>query len=357
MSRLQGVKIVGAGLLGSSLGLALMRKGISCFLSDSSKANLRLAIEYGAGEEFSNQNPNLVVVCVPPDATAETVARELKAHPNAVVTDVASVKSAVLTELREFDADSLERYVGSHPMAGREKGGPASGRADLFFARPWVITTRSANSQDQVELVRELAMAVGSLPIEMSTEEHDSAVALVSHLPQLVSSTLAAELVTGSAADLSLAGQGLRDTTRIASSDPELWIQILSRNAKAIAPHLKSVAGRLAEIVKTIEQIEQAGSLAKLHTLLADGNTGVERIPGKHGGKYSNYATVTVIIDDSPGALAALLTFIGSIGVNIEDLKLEHSPGAQIGLAEVQVLPEAQERLASELTKNGWRLV
>ncbi|MFM1784174.1 MAG: hypothetical protein RLZZ579_451, partial [Actinomycetota bacterium] len=179
MSRLQGVKIVGAGLLGSSLGLALMRKGISCFLSDSSKANLRLAIEYGAGEEFSNQNPNLVVVCVPPDATAETVARELKAHPNAVVTDVASVKSAVLDELREIDADSLERYVGSHPMAGREKGGPASGRADLFFARPWVITTRSANSQDQVELVRELAMAVGSLPIEMSTEEHDSAVALV----------------------------------------------------------------------------------------------------------------------------------------------------------------------------------
>lgn len=357
MSSLRNVKIVGVGLLGSSLGLALSRKEIACFLSDSSKANLRLAIEYGAGVEFTNQEPQLIVVCVPPDATAEIVARELAAHPTAVVTDVASVKSSVLSELQSISPKGVDRYVGSHPMAGREKGGPASARADLFFARPWVITPRDENSDSSVSLVRELALAVGSLPVELSTSEHDSAVALVSHLPQMTASILASELNAGSISELALAGQGLRDTTRIANSDPELWIQILSRNSRALAPHLRKVAERFSAIASAIEKIEEAGSLAKIHKVLEEGNQGVEKIPGKHGGKYANYSTVTVIIDDSPGALAQLLTFIGSIGVNLEDLKLEHSPGAQIGLAELQVLPQSVETLVSELTSNGWRLV
>lgn len=357
MSALQRVKIVGVGLLGSSLGLALSRKDIACYLTDSSKANLRLAVEYGAGEEFTGQEPQLVVVCVPPDATAEVVARELSKHPNAVVTDVASVKSSVLSEISELSSAGASRYVGSHPMAGREKGGPASSRADLFFARPWVITPREENSAELVSLVRELALAVGALPVEMTTSEHDSAVALVSHLPQMTASILAAELTSGSSAELSLAGQGLRDTTRIANSDPELWIQILSRNASALAPHLRRVAERFAVTADAIEKISEPGSLAIIHQTLQQGNQGVEKIPGKHGGKYANYATLTVIIDDSPGALAELLTFIGSIGVNLEDLKLEHSPGAQIGLAELQVLPQSLETLVRELTSNGWRLV
>lgn len=357
MSKLQAVKIVGAGLLGSSLGLALSRKQINCFLADSSKANLRLAVEYGAGKEFTNQKPQLIVVCVPPDATAATVAKELADNPDAVVTDVASVKDSILKEIAEISPVGLERYVGSHPMAGREKGGPASSRADLFFARPWVISGREENSRDAIELVKELALAVGSLPIELSTQEHDAAVALVSHLPQLVASIVASELSSGTAAHLSLAGQGLRDTTRIANSDPELWIQILSRNASALAPHLQRISKKLTDVAKAVDGIDEPGSLAVIHKTLEEGNQGVERIPGKHGGKYANYATVVVIIDDSPGALAELLTFIGSIGVNLEDLKLEHSPGAQIGLAELQVLPESVERLVSELTTNGWRLV
>ena len=357
MSRLNNVKIVGVGLLGSSLGLALSRKGINCFLTDNSKANLRLAVEYGAGVEFANQDTELVVVCVPPDAASEVIVQQLREHPNAVVTDVASVKYSILQEMLDLGATGLDRYVGSHPMAGREKGGPANSRADLFFARPWVITSRNENSAQAIDLVRELALAVGSLPIDMTTQEHDSAVALVSHLPQLVASALAAELAAGTETDLSLAGQGLRDTTRIANSDPELWIQILSRNASSLAPHLRKVSDRIVAVAEAIENIDRAGSLASIHQTLQAGNQGVERIPGKHGGKYANYATVTVIIDDSPGALAELLTFIGSIGVNLEDLKLEHSPGAEIGLAELQVLPQAVETLTTELTSNGWRLV
>lgn len=356
MSKLKKVKIVGVGLLGSSLGLALSRSGISCFLTDQSKANLRLAVEYGAGQEYKDQEVQLVVVCVPPDGTAEMLAKELVLHPDAVVTDVASVKQSIFEELALLNQNTA-RYVGSHPMAGREKGGPAKGRADLFFARPWVITPRSENPSQDIELVRELALAIGALPIELNATDHDEAVALVSHLPQLVASLLAAQLASGDQEQLQLAGQGLRDTTRIASSDPELWIQILSRNSHSVAKLLRSLSNDLQKLSSALENIEAAGSLAVVNEVLEAGNQGVAKIPGKHGGKYSNYDLITVIIDDAPGALAALFTFIGDIGVNIEDFKLEHSPGAQIGLVELQVMPQVASHLSQELLANGWRLV
>jgi prephenate dehydrogenase len=242
-------------------------------------------------------------------------------------------------------------------MAGREKGGPGAARADLFFARPWVITPSAATPAASVERLKNLAMQLSALPIVMSAEEHDRAVALVSHLPQLVSSALAARLQSGNEQQLGLAGQGLRDASRIASSDPDLWLQILSQNANLVSPLLAEFKNDIEELLQSLENLDSPGSLAKLHNLLERGNIGVARIPGKHGGKFVDYQLLTVVIDDSPGSLASLLTFIGEVGVNIEDLKLEHSPGAQIGLVEIQVLPEAAERLSEQLTQNGWRLV
>jgi prephenate dehydrogenase len=349
------IKIVGAGLLGTSLGLALKKQGITAALTDQSKANLRLAIEYGAGVESSTE-PDLIIVCVPPDLTAEVVARELAAHPNATVTDVASTKGEIAAAVAELSTGHA-RYIGSHPMAGREKGGPGKARADLFFARPWVITANPATDPARLEQIRDLALRLGALPQVMSAQDHDSAVAMVSHLPQLAASLMAARLTQARPEQLDLAGQGLRDTTRIAASDPDLWLQILSQNAGQIAPLVRELAKDMAELSESLENLQQTGSLAKLHALLERGNQGVAKIPGKHGGKYAQYELVTVIIDDSPGALAALLTFIGEIDVNIEDLKLEHSPGAEIGLVELQVLPRSAKQLIQNLTEAGWRLV
>lgn len=350
------IKIVGTGLIGTSLGLSLARHGITAGLSDQSKASLRLAIEYGAGEEFSKE-PELVVVCVPPDNTADVVAQELAKHPSAIVTDTASVKSEIQARVGELAGDQSVRYIGSHPMAGREKGGPGSARADLFFARPWVITPNEQSPAEAIELVKDLALQIGALPIVMSSAEHDRAVALVSHLPQLVSSLLAARLVDGEDSELNLTGQGLRDTSRIAASDPTLWLQILSQNASAISPLISKLKADLELIEKSFSDLSATGALAKIHSLLERGNEGISRIPGKHGGKLVNYQQLTIVIDDSPGALASLLTFIGEIGVNIEDLKLEHSPGAPIGLVEIQVEPSSAEQLAKQLTDNGWRIV
>ena len=348
------VKIVGTGLLGTSLGLALARQGVVANLSDHSKSNLRLAVEYGAGAVTTSE-PDLVVVCVPPDLTAEVVLQELVQHPGAIVTDVASVKG----DISEQIAKSMHaaRYVGSHPMAGREKGGPGSARADLFFARPWVISASEAADSNAVEIVRDLAVRVGALPIELSAQQHDAAVALVSHLPPLVSSALATALTSGTDEQLALAGQGLRDTARIASSDPDLWLQIVSQNADAITPLIRAVREELQSLEQALQNLDAQGALAKVHSLLSRGNQGVARIPGKHGGKYAQYQQVTVMIDDSPGALAALFTFVGEIGVNIEEIKLEHSPGAPIGLVELQVVPGSFEHLVKELTSHGWRLV
>lgn len=352
--KLESVKIVGAGLLGTSLGLALRRKGISVLLADSSKTNLRLAIEYGAGSAEIETEPQLVVVCTPPETVSEIIANELLSNPNAVVTDVASVKQAIVDDLA--DNPNQTRYLGSHPMAGRERGGPASAQADLFFARPWIVTPTKETDSKNLDLIRQLVDLVEATWIELDPMEHDKAMAVVSHLPQLVASLVASKLAATDENKLQLSGQGLRDVTRIASSDPELWAQIISRNSHQIAPVLSEMSFRLAEIAAAVSDIEAPGSLRAIHKLISEGNQGVSRIPGKHGGKHRGYQTVTVMVDDKPGELARLLTEIGEIGVNLEDLRLEHSPGAQIGLAELDVLPTTAQLLISELQNLGWRL-
>lgn len=356
-ARSQGpVRIVGAGLLGTSIGLGLSDLGVQVSLEDASPANLKLAIDYGAGvRAAAGDNPALIVVCVPPDVTAAVVARELAAYPNAIVTDVASVKAQVLSELETAQVD-LSRYVGSHPMAGRERGGAISGRADLFRGRPWVISANPKSSQQAIAAIEDLAIDLGSAPLKVSALEHDRAVALVSHVPQLVSSLLAARLIEAEAADVALAGQGLRDTTRIAASDPKLWIQILAANAAEVAPVLKAFEADLHTVVESLENIDAAGSLATVSRALESGNQGVERIPGKHGSKQTTYAQVVVMIADKPGELGRLFNEVGEIGVNIEELKLEHSPSAPVGLVELYVLPSVEQKLISDLQSLGWKI-
>lgn len=357
MTRISGqVRIVGAGLLGTSLGLALRKHGVDVIVSDTSPASQSLAIDYGAGREAAEgDNPTLIVVCVPPDITPAVVIAEMAAYPNAVLTDVASVKQPVLDEILASGANA-NNYIGSHPMAGRERGGAIAGRADLFIGRPWVIVPHAGNGFDAINLITDLALEVGAAPVNMEAVEHDHAVAAVSHVPQLISSLLAARLISTSAQEISLAGQGLRDTTRIAASDPNLWVQILGANASQIAPVLKDFAGDLAGVITALDNLSQPGSLSTVSRAIEAGNRGVSRIPGKHGGGHTNYSIVVAMIDDKPGELARLLTEIGQIGINLEDLKLEHSPGAQIGLVELSVLPNVEEKLVADLTSRGWRL-
>lgn len=349
------VRIVGAGLLGASIGLALRARGVDVILSDISPSTVTLAVDYGAGRvPAEGDTPELIVVCVPPDVVATTVAAELAAYPNALVTDVASIKLAPLNELRALGVD-LSRYIGSHPMAGRERGGAVSARADLFVGRPWVIAGHNDITYRRAAPVEDLALDLGAIPIEMDVAEHDASVALVSHVPQVVSSLLAARLRDAPDTAVSLAGQGLRDTTRIASSEPGLWVQILAANADQVVGVLGELRDDLDRVIQALGNPSAPGARRALAESLAAGNAGVARIPGKHG-QAKRYSQITVKVDDTPGQLARLFAEIGEAGVNIEDLRLEHSPGAQIGLAEISVLPEVEQRLVRELDALGWKI-
>ncbi|MEY5017343.1 MAG: hypothetical protein RL431_392 [Actinomycetota bacterium] len=346
------VRIVGAGLLGTSLGLVLTRNGVDVSLVDVSPTAVVLASQYGAGRAARDgDNPTLVIVCVPPDVAAATIERELGLFPQATVTDVTSVKQSIVTQLTDKGVD-LSRYVGSHPMAGRERGGAVSARADIFTGRAWVLCPTSASTTESVRLVEDLAHDVGASLVRMSPADHDAAVAVVSHVPQVVSSAVAASLLGAAGDAMNLAGGGVRDVTRIASSDPALWVQILSANAESVTEVLRGVRDNLTTVIEGLESGAGEGAVA---SLMAHGNAGVSRIPGKHGNSRK-FAQILVIIDDRPGQLAALLTEIGDLGVNMEDLRLEHSPGAQVGFAEISVLPEAEAQLVADLEARGWRI-
>lgn len=355
-ARVQGtVRVVGAGLLGSSIGLALRAEGVDVVLADASPAQLRLAVDYGAGRVARDDDrPALVVVAVPPDVIADVVAAELVTYPDAVVTDVASVKLDPLRTLRDRGID-LARYIGSHPMAGRERGGALNARADLFVGRPWVVCRDEQTSAGDLALVEALALDLGATPIEMSPEEHDRSVALVSHAPQLVASLLAGRFVDAADDSLGLAGQGVRDTTRIAASAPELWVQILGANAGPVVEVLDALAADLTAVTDALRTPDAPGARRALADTIGRGNVGVERLPGKHG-QNRRFDSFVVMVDDTAGQLGRLFGDFGELDVNVEDLRLEHSPGAQFGLAEISVAPGAMHRAVEGLEARGWKI-
>ena len=363
------IRIVGTGLIRTSLGMALSRKGFQVSLEDPSPTAAALARDLGAGvlagdPSSEDASPDLVVVAAPPDVVAAVVARALSRWPGAVVTDAASVKGAVLSALREIALQDrgvdLTRYVGSHPMTGREKSGAVAAQVDLFEGRSWVVAPGPQASELAINLVREIAVAAGSAVLVMTPDQHDAAVAAVSHVPQIAASLVASRLRDLPAGAIALSGQGIRDVTRIAASDPSMWTQILSGNAPAIRGVLESFAAELDAVLAALRDLESEpnggalGARAVLAKVVADGNAGQSRIPGKHGAAPTTYATVIVVVPDEPGALGRLLRDVGDAGVNMEDLHLEHGVGQPFGLAELSVLPAAVQPLIAALSALGW---
>ena len=358
------VHIIGTGLIGASLGIALTRASYAVSLADQSPTSAALAQDLGAGSVRAADDetaPDVVVIATPPDVTAGLVARALADWPSAVVTDVASVKGAVLKSLQDGGSDT-SRYVGAHPMAGRERSGVVAARSDLFEGRAWVVAPAPDSSTSAVSAVEALGRAVGAAVVRLDPTAHDVAVAAVSHVPQVAASLVAARLEGLSDQAVGLAGQGLRDVTRIAASDPQLWTQILSANAPAVRDVLAHLGDDLREVVAALDALiadphgAAGGARAVLARSIAAGNAGQARIPGKHGGAHTAYEEVVVLVPDRPGELARLLHDVGAAGVNLEDLHLEHGLGQPFGLAEIMVVPGAVSQLTSALEARGWRL-
>jgi len=344
------VEIVGAGLLGTSIGLACARAGIEALLSDVADENVRTASQLGAGRpRRDDDRPQLVVVAVPPDHLGSAIVAALR-RTAAVVTDVGSIKSEPEREVRAQAPDQADRYVGGHPMAGSERSGPLAANAALFDGRPWAVTPHPGSPADAVALVEALARVCGAVPVRMSPFEHDQAVARTSHLPHLLAVLVASRLAGAPDSHLALSGQGVRDVTRVAGGDPALWQQIVTLNAAALH-------GLLAEVREELDVMQRAvstGDRSVLGELLARGVAGTLAIPGKHGGPARPTRSVFVSVPDHPGELARLFADAGEAGVNIEDIHIDHDPGRPVGLVELVVEEARADHLLGSLESREW---
>ena len=346
--RLRKVRIVGAGLLGTSLALALKGEGVEIELSDTNEAHLALARDL-VGPTAHEGDPDLVVLAIPSSAFKEVIEEEYQLNPHSAFIDLGSTKTQSLVDIEVF-TEIAARFCGTHPMAGRENGGPHGARSDLFQGRPWLVCATSITTGSVIELVEELIARVGGIAIPISAPEHDRAVALISHLPQLVSSLLAKQLLDGPENWLALAGQGLRDTTRIAASDPELWKGILSENKEQLRPLLETLRNDLNAAIAGLDDP------FAIETIIAQGKAGQARIPGKHGGKSREYTYLPIVIEDKPGQLAALFDACSHVNVNVEDLTIEHSPGQFTGLITLALSSKDSELLSHYLRTSGWNV-
>lgn len=290
--------------------------------------------------------PELVISAVPISAFSSVLSTLESRDFNGAFIDVASVKTKVKVEVSTSRLPD-GRFLPTHPMAGREVGGAESARSDLFQGRAWIIDSSGVDG-DLLLMARELIAALGADLVDLPVEEHDRAVALISHLPQVIASLLAKQLSGNPESWLTLAGSGLRDTTRIAGSDPKLWREIISANSQSITPLLKNFAEDLSKLIESI------GDEAAVEKLISDGQVGRSAIPGKHGGKVREYTYLPIVIEDKPGQLAAIFNECARADVNIEDLSIEHSPGQQTGLITLALSASDSVKLSDHLSKAGW---
>jgi len=351
-SELDSVLVVGAGLLGTSIGLALASVGVGVHLVDSEPKHLHAAVERGAGRVWNGADRvDLAVVAVPPRITAELLERLQRLDIARTYTHVASVQAHVQAEVEARRLD-LSCVVGGHPMAGAALSGPAAASADLFTGRPWCVCPLSESTAEAVADVWALALAVGGAPVSLSAAEHDRAVALVSHLPQIVASGLAG-LLTDPVA-LTLAGPGLVDTTRIAGSDPDLWTDVLTANAVLIEPLVGRLIAALQELRSALADPPSPARDAAIHGYLSLGRAGRGLVPVKRGSGSAAFEVVQVRLDDRPGELARLLSQASDLRVNVEDVRVDHLEGRPHGVVSLSLTPGQARHLAASLAATGW---
>lgn len=355
---LRSALVVGSGLIGTSIGLALREVGVEVALEDNAPGRLALAIELGAGRpRLSTETFDIGVIAVPPARIGAELYRVQQLGICRTLSDVGSAKAQPQADAESYGVN-FSRYVGGHPVAGRERSGPAAAHSDLFVGRPWVLTPTQAAATDAVEDVRALALACGAVPIEMSADDHDAALATVSHLPHAVAALLAAQLVGASELTVALGGTGLHDTTRVAAGESRLWTEILAANSGHLAAALRAFADDATRMVNALEAIDAGdqAALATLTGLLESGIAGRARVPLKRGETAAHFATVPIVVRDAPGELASLLRALGDAGINVEDVRVEHEPGRPVGVVEIDVHEEAVAALVSCMRESGWQV-
>jgi prephenate dehydrogenase len=345
--KLTSVRIVGSGLIGTSIGLGLVQRGIKVQMVDADPKAQSLANDLVGGVVVVD--PDLVVLAMPTSQLSAVIESENQLNPQSTFIDVGSVKSEILPHVEAISGMS-RRFVPTHPMAGREIGGAGSARADLFQGRSWILTPSTDLEESSKELALELIALLGATPIELTAADHDRAVAKISHLPQIAASLIAKQLDGTPAEWMELAGQGLRDTVRIAGSDESLWKEIIYSNRNELHQLLINLQNDVTKMIDSLNNPEE------IATLIAQGRAGKALIPGKHGGKAREYWYLPIVIDDKPGQLSAIFNECAAMDVNVEDLNIEHSPGQLSALITLALSEIDAAKLLSHLTSIGWNV-
>jgi prephenate dehydrogenase len=347
--KLKKVKIIGSGLIGTSIALALKSKGIAIQMVDKEAHSERLANDLVGGEVISD--PDLIIVSASIGANLDLILQSLNSHPRSIVLDIASVKSNLLDEVSKL-SDNPGNFISSHPMAGREVSGAQSARSDLFVGRAWIGITSPITSELAKELLTELVSFCGSSLYWLTAKEHDQTVAAISHLPQILSTALAYTLDKKEVKSINLSGQGLRDLLRLSGSNPKLWSELLLANKEALDSYLSEMNQSISAIRESLANNDRK----TLEDIFTTGNKVYESIPGKHGGQNRNYSYLPIVIEDQPGQLAKIFDECSKIKVNIEDLSIEHSPGQQTGLITLALNEIDAEKLSNHLQSAGWNV-
>jgi prephenate dehydrogenase len=344
------IRIVGAGLIGTSMGLGLVKKGHKICFEDNSTQNLHIAQDL-LGECSTFELADLVVVATPISSLFSVLEREFLLNPQAAFIDISGLKSDLVSRVEDFP-ELARRFCGTHPMAGREIAGPTGARADLFQGATWIVTPTEKTASEVVETVKTIISELGGVVREVEAPNHDRAISSVSHLPQILSTLLAGHINAVDESAVALAGQGLRDMTRLADSNAELWTELLTANSLFVAADLRVLQEKLSKLIDALD----GGHFGEVKEILIDGNSGKSKIPGKHGKPSREYAYLPIVIDDKPGQLASIFDECAETSVNVEDLFIEHSPGQDTGLITLALSQGDATVLRSHLVNRNWRV-
>lgn len=327
---LRDVTVVGCGLVGGSLLRALaQRGGLQRLRAFDREPTVRSEVEASGVAEVHDDlaaavaGADLVVLAVPvPVVGPVAAALASLTGAGAIVTDTGSVKGERVREV-ESTLGNNWKFIGGHPMAGSERSGFSAADPTLFQGATWLLTPTESADPAAFDRLSRLLGTVGARVLAVDPAVHDRLVAVASHLPQLLASTLMAHAAAQAQREgdgvLRVAGGGFRDVTRVAASDPDLWIGILSENREAVLTALSGFRDRLGEL----EDAVRTGDWPGVRGVLATAREARLALPRKE--RAGVLIDLVVPVPDQPGALAAVTTALGEAGINIEDIAMRHA--------------------------------
>lgn len=340
------INIIGCGLIGGSIGLALRQDGRRVLVTDADAATAAEAVSIGAADgTVIDPAADLTVIATPVGVIPE-MAAEVLASTTGIVTDVGSTKADICDRIDD------PRFLGGHPMAGSEQDGISGARADLFAGAMWVVTPGRSTSDLAFSTVRAMIRTLGAESIALEPAIHDELVAQVSHVPHLTSAALmnlADSTSVEHRALLRLAAGGFRDMTRISAGRPAIWPDICVANRDAIVLGLDRLIDALGQTRDLVDQSDKVG----LYQLLDRARTARVNLPVGYG-QVDKVAQVAVPIPDRPGEIAAIATLASELDVNILDLEISHSGEGREGVMTLMVDAAMSERILGGLIARGY---